>query len=247
MATNNADNFTNPISISTGGTGASTFDTNAPVYYNGSVFADPGAGTAGQMLTSNGSGNPPSWSSGPGPALILISSQTTTSGQTSVNFTSGITTAYNTYYVIFTYVGASAQAWVALNYSTNSGSSYVATGYTNTLCRFLYNSATVNSPSIFTTGCQLSINSVQTPTTEFISGWFYIFNVTNGLGTTSVGSSSGGTPASPNNPNQNSSILACNFGNNGTAINALSFTVGGPGSGVTMPAGAIFSLFGVVE
>jgi hypothetical protein len=196
------------------------------------------------MLTSNGAGNPPSWSSGPGPALILISSTTTTSGQSTVNITSGITTAYNTYYVLVTNVGnSSGQSFISLNYSTNGGSSYVSTGYQNTCVRFQYNSATVNAASLFTVACQLSVNSIETSSSCQGSAWAYLYNVTNGNGTTSIGMGSAGTPT---NPNQNMSFLACNFGN-ASAINALSFGVGGPGSGQTMPAGAVFSLFGVVE
>ena len=57
------------------------------------------AGTSGQVLTSSGSGVP-TWST-PAGALVFISSQTVTTAVASVDFTTGINSTYDNYYIVF--------------------------------------------------------------------------------------------------------------------------------------------------
>lgn len=62
MATNNAINTANPIAVASGGTGASTMATTDGVcYYDGTKIVVTAAGTAAQILTSNGAGVAPTY------------------------------------------------------------------------------------------------------------------------------------------------------------------------------------------
>tara|TARA_R110000868_G_scaffold228769_1_gene481695 strand:+ start:620 stop:1306 length:687 start_codon:yes stop_codon:yes gene_type:complete len=57
-------------------------------------------GTNGQVLTSAGSGLP-TWTSLSSGALVFISSQTVTTAVASVDFTAGVNSTYDDYYIIF--------------------------------------------------------------------------------------------------------------------------------------------------
>lgn len=60
MATNNATNTSNPISVAQGGTTASSMtNTDGVVYYNGTALLTTNVGSSGQLLTSSGSGFAP--------------------------------------------------------------------------------------------------------------------------------------------------------------------------------------------
>jgi len=95
-----------------------------------SIEANSTVGTAGSVLTSTGSGLewvPPTGGGG----LTLISS-VNADNSSSVAFTSGITTAYDSY-VIYGYnivgVATTSLALLLAGFSTNSGSSYISTDY----------------------------------------------------------------------------------------------------------------------
>lgn len=83
------------------------------------------AGTSGNVLTSNGT----NWvSSTPSGQLVLISSQTA-SNSASIIFTSGIS-GYDLYYLSFYDVTLATNAQsLLLQYSTDSGSTYISTNY----------------------------------------------------------------------------------------------------------------------
>jgi hypothetical protein len=73
---------------------------------NGSigVGSTPGYGTSGQVLTSAGSAAAPTWTTPTTSGLVFISSQTVTTaypGVASVDFTSGISSTYDNYQIVF--------------------------------------------------------------------------------------------------------------------------------------------------
>ena len=236
MATNNADNFKNPITVANGGTGSTSFTTNGIAYYNGTALTNTSStGTSGQVLISQGGSYPLIWGN---PAYTLISSQTSVSN-TNVQFTSGITTAYNTYYIIITNGSSvSSTGQLQMQYSTNGGSSYANSGYGSNVPSFTYNSSTFSASSASTGGLNLCKASVESPGLLFV--WMYLFNVTSGQGCVTIGKYVGGTS------NQQVGFINGTCGNDGTAINALQFLVSS-GTGGTMPAGTIFSLYGIQE
>lgn len=186
MATNNANDYNNPIAISQGGTNASSMGTtDGVVYYDGTRLVTTSAGTASQILTSNGPGLAPTWQSGgPGsPSGIgwdLLQSQTLTTGLFQLVFTGIFTNAYNIYKIVLSH-GNNPNIW--LRYSTNGGVSYVATGY-----RACYGS--INSTSGGISPFPMITDSTQVVLTRRAGGsssagtnstTVYLYNVTNGL------------------------------------------------------------------
>lgn len=238
MPTNNADDFNNPIAISQGGTNASSMATvDGVVYFDGTRLVTTGAGMAGQLLTSQGSGNPPVWAAGGGGAPSgqgwdLI--QTQLFNGTKLTFTTGITNAYNTYVVVYSGGGVYE---LDVRYSTNGGSSYAVSGYTSTASRITLlggagsippgsSPASSNLWSIINTG-------VGGPFEGAYGSTIYLFNVTNGLTTTALGLGSN---------NRIWNMCYSSFGNS-AAINALQFSVND--NPVNAPAS--LSLYGVNE
>jgi hypothetical protein len=84
------------LPVANGGTGTnSTATAGSIVYGNGTSFAFTSAGSAGQVLTSNGT-DVPTWSTLPGSSTITISGDATGSGTNSITLTlanSGVTAA----------------------------------------------------------------------------------------------------------------------------------------------------------
>jgi hypothetical protein len=93
-------------------------------YGNGSNAFMTGAGTVGQVLTSAGAGAPV-WGAGGG--LNLISSQTITTAVASVNFTSGINSTYDNYYVVFS--NFKVQVGGRLRLRLRQGTTFVTADY----------------------------------------------------------------------------------------------------------------------
>ena len=84
------------LSVSNGGTGATTAPpAGSVVYGDGASFVFTSVGSAGQVLTSNGSGAP-TWAALPGASTITISGDASGSGTDSITLTlanSGVTAA----------------------------------------------------------------------------------------------------------------------------------------------------------
>jgi hypothetical protein len=70
------------------------------VYGDGTNYASTAAGTSGQVLQSNGA-SAPSWAAPATGALVFISTQTVSSSVAQVDFTSGITSTYDDYLLIY--------------------------------------------------------------------------------------------------------------------------------------------------
>lgn len=120
-----------PHGVPSGGTGNTTFTAYsiicAGTTATGAFQNVSGVGTSGQALSSAGAAALPAWSSALN--LVLIQTQNPSS-VASVTFTTGITTTYNNYILYFSNILAATNAvTMELQWSTNGGSSYIATGY----------------------------------------------------------------------------------------------------------------------
>lgn len=69
------------------------------VYGDGANYASTAAGFSGQVLTSAGS-SAPTWAT-PASAMVFLSTQTVSSSVAQVDFTSGITSTYDDYLLIY--------------------------------------------------------------------------------------------------------------------------------------------------
>jgi hypothetical protein len=185
MATNNANDFSNPIAISQGGTNAASMGTtDGVVYYDGTRLVTTNAGTAAQLLTSNGPGLAPTWQSSGGsgsPSGIgwdLIQSQTLIAGDFILVFT-GITNAYNIYKLVISH-GNNPNIW--LRYSTNGGVSYVSSGYKSCYGSQRLTAGGISPFPMITDPTQVTLT--RRPGGSSYAGTnsmtAYLFNVTNG-------------------------------------------------------------------
>ncbi len=114
------------------------------------------------MATNNATNN----FGGAGGALVLIDTQVA-AGVAALNFTSGITGAYNNYYIVYGSIidaSASGGEFLLAQLSTNGGSTYISTGYLGAS----------------TSGLVLNDNIAGATTVLFGAGTF--FNVTSGSG-----------------------------------------------------------------
>lgn len=114
-----------------GSTGAETFHTNSGDAVTSSnaitIVGTGGISTSGSgsTVTINGSG------SGAGSGLSFIQKQTV-SGATEVDFTTGISSTFNNYFIVFDSVTATSTGssfFLMTQLSTNGGASYINTGY----------------------------------------------------------------------------------------------------------------------
>lgn len=149
---------------------------------------------------------------GPTPgSLILIQTQTT-AGASSLDFTTGISTTYSTYLVLFRNIlVSSGSANFQILFSTNGGSSYLNSGYTCGYVATAYNSATWGNSNSTTVGVIASVT-----TTAAANGFFYI----HGLGSAVAASYSG--QAWQSNGTQQNLIFGIN---SNTTVNALRFNI----------------------
>lgn len=167
---------------------------------------------------------------GPYP-LILLSSQNASSSA-SISFASQIISTYSSYLVVFSNV-IPATAGAALQMQVNTGSGYISSNYQSGINRNVYNSTTVtntNSTSSFLLSGPLS-------TTAGASGYFDIFNATNGDEVMIAGQVS-----MIDNATSNLFISLIGGYNTATNITAIQFAM----SSGNISSGT-FSLFGILE
>jgi hypothetical protein len=118
------------LSVAGGGTGAVTFTDGGVLIGNatGAVQVTT-AGTAGQVLTSNGAGVDPSFKA-PGVGSTVYLETLTASNSASLASTTALTSTYNAYMFIFdNIVPATTGANFLCQFSINAGSSYLSTNY----------------------------------------------------------------------------------------------------------------------
>ncbi len=134
--------------VAGGGTGVATMTTAyAPVCAGTTAtgalqVASTGLSTSGYVLTSTGSSSLPSFQALPASgALTLISTQTASNSAT-VSFTSGITSTYANYLLVFNgVIPVTNGTDLRMVVSTNGGSSYLNSGYLSGYNFVAYNSA----------------------------------------------------------------------------------------------------------
>jgi hypothetical protein len=194
-------------------------------------IASIGAGTAGQVLTSNGSGSAPSFQAASSAgSWVLLQTQTASGSPTTISFTSQISATYNSYVLTWSNVQPSTTASPTLVVSTNNGSSWISSGY---LCGTLYaayNSATTQTGSS-TAYAYLGAGSTNT---GYSAGQVFLSNVSNGSPFLMNGTSF----ASGNN-----SISLIGGTNTATNVNAIQLAFGT--TGYTFNSGT-FTLYGIV-
>lgn len=111
------------------------------------------AGTSGNILTSDGTNWNSTAASGAAGGLRFIQSKTASNSAT-LDFTTGFN--YSAYYVVFSNIApATAGALFNMRYSTNGGSTYLATGYFSGNNSSLYNTTTMGNNNS-TTGILLT-------------------------------------------------------------------------------------------
>jgi hypothetical protein len=179
MATNNATNTSNPVTVAQGGTGDSSLTAYAVMCggttSTGAVQSIAGVGTSGQVLTSNGAGALPTFQAAPTAGkLVLIQSQTASSSA-SLTFTTGISSYTQIFVSFYAIQPATNTAIFQMQMSKDGGSTYITTGYLSGLNSTPYNSTTItnnNSTSAWVlTGVETSGDANKTS-----NGAFYILN-----------------------------------------------------------------------
>jgi hypothetical protein len=126
--TNSAINTTDPISVSSGGTGSSSFtNTYGTAIYNGTNLVSISPGTLGQVLLSNGTSAPSFQTvAGSGEWILL---QTVTANNTSSSATlTAFSNSYNTYAMVASNLLPTASlssTQLTMAWSTDGGSTYL--------------------------------------------------------------------------------------------------------------------------
>jgi hypothetical protein len=236
MATNNSINGDSiPLVVRSDGTGLTTIGADGILYGNGaSAIGVTAAGTAAQVLTSNGASSAPTYQAMPAGSLIEIQSQTASASAT-LSFTTGITSTYNCYLLKWAVYPGTSNVSFRMQVSTNGGSSYLGAGYLSGANKGIYSTnvfTNVNSTSVVL----LSGGDLAGTNNIGCSGQAYLYNVTNGSNFCMSGTSSYLILAS--------NVTFCLLQANSTinTINALQFSM----SSGNISVGRI-TLYGIVE
>jgi hypothetical protein len=243
MATNNSTNTSFPVSVSQGGTGISFTSPYSPICggitsTDALQMIDISTSSVGDALTSNGTGALPSWQAVPAAgSLVLLQTLTAPSSGIFVFDSSHITSAYDSYLLIFNNIinQSTSTTYLTMQFSTNNGSTYVVTNYASACLNNTYNSTTLANLNSTST-CPLSISTTGS-TNERINGYLYMnFPASNSSSYTGRSLSI----------NASGSVLSNNVlygGNSGiVTINNIKiyFSVGNIGSGIV-------SLYGITQ
>jgi hypothetical protein len=137
MATNNATNTSNPISVPQGGTGNSSIIAYSPIC-GGITSSDPiqvvdiSTSSVGDVFTSTGTTSLPVWlpNSNTG-SLILLQTLTASSSASLVFDSTYITSTYTSYMLKFENLSneSSSASPLAMQFSFDNGVSYLSSGY----------------------------------------------------------------------------------------------------------------------
>jgi hypothetical protein len=168
------------------------------------------------------------------PGRNLIQTQTA-SASSALNFTTGITSTYNNYYLLISNLLTSTTSGIQLQISINGGSSYIATGYLSGGFSIFYNTATLTNFNAAT-----GLFATSTPGTAVYYNYaFNLCNLTSGAGV--VSSSAYGGRVSTTGTSPSMDYLSGMYATANTTVNALRVIAN---SG-TLTSG-IVSLFGVL-
>lgn len=147
---------------------------------NGTKIATvTGTLTTGKQLEFDASGNIKASSTdvggGSGGGLVLLSTQAASSSA-SLDFTSVLSATYRDYVIVVSdMLPATDGAKIGIRYSTNNGSSYIATNYSWSAYATTWNGAGANGSTSDTAGYFTSNQDSATGSTPF-SGTFYLCN-----------------------------------------------------------------------
>lgn len=151
MATNNAINTGNPVTVAQGGTGNASVTAYAVLCGGttgtGAVQSVSGVGTSGQVLTSNGASALPTWQTPGASGGFTLLQTLTASSSASLTFTSTyITSTYTAYVVILRNINnASGTAALNMDWSVDNGSNYLASNYQSGFIRNNYSNSTLTN------------------------------------------------------------------------------------------------------
>jgi hypothetical protein len=145
------------------------------------LIAGSSAGTTGQVLTSAGSGNTPTWTTPSVGAMTLISTQTASGSAVSFTGLSG----YNKYQIIFDNLNlATASNNIQLLVGTGSGPTYITSNYNNNT--WYVNGSTVTNINN-SSNSNLILARAQTVTTGPFSGSYILTGFTTSSYLTATG------------------------------------------------------------
>lgn len=164
-----------PLIVPEGGTGQVTLTSHGVLVGNGTgTVSQTAAATTGQVLTGVTSSDPVWGNAG----WVLIQTQPVGTGAT-LSFTTGITSTYDCYVFVFkNVVPATAANILQFQVSTNSGVSYVNSGYLSGVNAATYNSATIAS---FNSSTAFLVSGSAGNTASFgVNGTVFLTGVTSG-------------------------------------------------------------------
>lgn len=205
------------------------------VYGDGTNYASTAAGTSGQVLTSAGS-SAPTWATAAS-AMTFISVSTVSGTPTTVDITSGISSTYDDYLVVFSNVASTAASQLFLN--VYKSAAFQTTLYTDGLFFMQFN-GTSGTQSDATGGSEIKLGYTGLAANK-VSGYMYLSNANSATayaqGVTGMSQNSGSSATGGNNS------IAFFGGNQGTAavVTGLRFY---PSGGTTFTSGT-FRLYGL--
>lgn len=137
--------------------------------------------TAGFVLTSNGASAPSfqALPTGLSSGWVFIQSQTA-SGSSALNFTTGISSTYSNYALVWDtmapFTSPTVLMYLIVQLSTDGGATYLTTGYQSGVNNFLYNSASWSNE----TSTEGFLHTSCLSTTYFMSGTMMLYGLTTG-------------------------------------------------------------------
>ena len=153
MPTNNSINSQDPIQVSKGGTGQSTLTTANGILAAGTsatgAIQNIGTGSAGQVLTSNGTSLPSFQAAPSGGAMVLLHTITFNGTFSSVDLTPFVS-GYDIYQFISTPVPNLNVNNIILEFSVTGGASWITSGYFTDLASF--DGGSISGNQAFTAG-----------------------------------------------------------------------------------------------
>jgi hypothetical protein len=169
------------------------------------------------------------------PGFVQLNQQIA-SASAALNFTTGITSAYNDYFLVISDLLASTAANLQVQISTNGGSSYITTGYVSGNNSASYSTVTFANLTS-TTGIFLSSASAASATYNY---GVYLYNFTSGAGGSS--SSSTGNRVNLTLTGLSYDLGTGVYGTAATTVNAIRII---PSAG-TLTSGSA-TLYGILE
>lgn len=180
MATNNATNTSNPITVAQGGTGDSSLTAYSVLTggttSTGAIQSVSGVGTSGQALVSNGASALPTWQNVTATGAVSYLASATASSSAAISFT-GLSNSYYMYQIVLSQlIPATNGANLQLQVSTNNGSSYISSA-----SAYAYDFLLTTNGSVTALGSSataLIINSGQSSSAaNGMSGIIQLYNV----------------------------------------------------------------------